>query len=245
MVRGASRWLPWSHSDRPEQGLSDTTPARRQRVVVDVAPRSTGGFGRTVTRGCVASGHPFARLLMEDASAPRALPVLQIRILGDRRESPAASEGPDLGRARNLKSTEEHYVLAMVSGEDERDSGPLGPRYLITVLAVMAVVWVVLFVVRVQAHQPNVDDYLYAYTAKSLYVSGDPFSAFLHTGQTSPLVPAMAALGADVRGIYGALAVELPLVLLLVAGNFVLPGYGCPPWPPWWSRSWPGSTSKS
>ena len=159
---------------------------------------------------------------MEDASAPRALPVLQIRILGDRRESPAASEGPDLGRARNLKSTEEHYVLAMVSGEDERDSGPLRPRYLITVLAVMAVVWVVLFVVRVQAHQPNVDDYLYAYTAKSLYVSGDPFSAFLHTGQTSPLVPAMAALGADVRGIYGALAVELPLVLLLVAGNFVL-----------------------
>ena len=56
MVRGASRWLPWSRRGRLGRGLSDTTPARCQRVIVDVAPRSTGGFGRTVTRGCVASG---------------------------------------------------------------------------------------------------------------------------------------------------------------------------------------------
>ena len=62
MVRGASRWLPWSRRGRPGRGLSDTTPARCQRSIVDVAPRSTGGFGRTVTRGCVASG-------------PRCLPV--------------------------------------------------------------------------------------------------------------------------------------------------------------------------
>jgi hypothetical protein len=60
VVRGASRWLPWSRRGRPGQGLSDTTPARRQRVIADVAPRSTGGFGRTVTRGCVASRHLFA-----------------------------------------------------------------------------------------------------------------------------------------------------------------------------------------
>jgi hypothetical protein len=114
----------------------------------------------------------------------------------------------------------------MVSANgDECDSEPLTPlrpRYIITVLAVMGVVWVALFVVRVHAHQPNVDDYFYASTAKSLYRSANPISAFLHTGQTSPLVPAMAALGAGVRGIYGALAVELPLVLVLVAGCFVL-----------------------
>ena len=61
MVRGASRWLPWSRRGRLGRGLSDTTPARCQRVIADVAPRSTGGFGRTVTRGCVASGHLFGR----------------------------------------------------------------------------------------------------------------------------------------------------------------------------------------
>jgi hypothetical protein len=60
MVRGASRWLPWSRRDRLGLGLSDTTPARCQRIVADVAPRSTGGFGRTVTRGCVASGPLFS-----------------------------------------------------------------------------------------------------------------------------------------------------------------------------------------
>jgi hypothetical protein len=56
MVRGVSRRLPWSRRGRLGRGLSDTTPARRQRDIADVAPRSTGGFGRTVTRGCVASG---------------------------------------------------------------------------------------------------------------------------------------------------------------------------------------------
>jgi hypothetical protein len=59
MVRGASRWLPWSRRGRLGLGLSDTNPARCQRPIGDVAPRSTGGFGRTVTRGCVASGPMF------------------------------------------------------------------------------------------------------------------------------------------------------------------------------------------
>jgi len=51
------------------RGLSDTTPARCQRNHRDVAPRSTGGFGRTVTRGCVASG-PRMRFPVESGSAP-------------------------------------------------------------------------------------------------------------------------------------------------------------------------------
>jgi hypothetical protein len=62
-VRGASWRLPWSRRGRLGRGLSDTTPARCQRPVGDVAPRSTGGFGRTVTRGCVASGPLFGRSL--------------------------------------------------------------------------------------------------------------------------------------------------------------------------------------
>ena len=58
MVRGVPRRLPWSRHGRLGWRLSDTTPARCQRDIVDVAPRSTGGFGRSVTRGCVASGPP-------------------------------------------------------------------------------------------------------------------------------------------------------------------------------------------
>jgi len=94
-------------------------------------------------------------------------------------------------------------------------------RCLVIALTVVAVVWVVLFIWRVQAHQPNVDDYSYASTARSL-LHGDPISAFLRTGQTAPLVPAMAAVGAALWGIYGALSIELPLLLLLVAGSYAL-----------------------
>jgi hypothetical protein len=57
MVRDVSRRLPWSRRGRYGRGLSDTTTVCCQRVIVDAAPRSTGGLGRTVTRGCVASGH--------------------------------------------------------------------------------------------------------------------------------------------------------------------------------------------
>ena len=42
MVRGASRWLPWSRRGRLGRGLSDTTPARRQRVIADVCPEEHG-----------------------------------------------------------------------------------------------------------------------------------------------------------------------------------------------------------
>ena len=61
-----ARWLPWSRRDRPGPGLSDTIPVRRQRPIADVAPRSTGGFGRSVTRGCVAPGPSFWDLLLSD-----------------------------------------------------------------------------------------------------------------------------------------------------------------------------------
>jgi hypothetical protein len=100
MVRGASRWLPWSRRDRPGPGLSDTIPARCQRPVVDVAPRSTGGFGRTVTRGCVASGAWSAPSPCEGSSGigasggrPRAWP-------GARPPPPGGSARPGRGRDR-------------------------------------------------------------------------------------------------------------------------------------------------
>lgn len=78
------------------------------------------------------------------------------------------------------------------------------------------------FVLRVQAHQANVDDFLYARIARSLIWNGNPVGALLHTGTTSPLVPALSAPGADLGGLYGALAVELPLYLLVVSGAFIL-----------------------
>jgi hypothetical protein len=94
-------------------------------------------------------------------------------------------------------------------------------QYLVIALVLVTIVWVVLFIWRVQANQPNVDDYLYASTAKSL-LQGDSITAFLHTGPTAPLVPALSAIGAREWGIYGALAIELPLLLLLVAGTYAL-----------------------
>jgi hypothetical protein len=102
--------------------------------------------------------------------------------------------------------------------------GPWGRdtwRCPVIALGLVTIVWVVLFIWRVHANQPNVDDYLYASTARSL-LQGDLITAFLHTGQTAPLVPALAAVGAREWGIYGALAIELPLLLLLVAGTYAL-----------------------
>jgi hypothetical protein len=91
-------------------------------------------------------------------------------------------------------------------------------RYLIAALVVPSVAWVVLFVVRLQAHQANVDDYSYALLARQLSHSGDVFD----TGHNGPLVIALAAPGARIGGIYGALAVELPILIVLLVGTFVL-----------------------
>jgi len=65
--RSVLRWSVVRHGDFPGvagTGSGGGCPTRPRRDasgdIVDVAPRSTGGFGRTVTRGCVASGHMFA-----------------------------------------------------------------------------------------------------------------------------------------------------------------------------------------
>jgi Concanavalin A-like lectin/glucanases superfamily len=84
--------------------------------------------------------------------------------------------------------------------------------------------WVPLYLQRRAAHQPNFDDYLYALEAQG-FAHADSVTglvrAALHTGQTSPLVPLLAAPGA-VRGVDGAVAVELPLLLLLAGGAWLL-----------------------
>lgn len=94
--------------------------------------------------------------------------------------------------------------------------------WLAVVLVVTAVVWLALFVVRLHAHQAFVDDYLYATTSRSLTGGGGFLHNVLHTGQTSPLVPVLAVPGTWLGGLYGAMTVQLPLLLLLVAGAFVL-----------------------
>jgi hypothetical protein len=91
------------------------------------------------------------------------------------------------------------------------------------VLFITALVWVPSFILRVQAHQSNVDDFLYTGVARQLTVSPTDFvRGVLLSGQNSPLVPMLSALGARLYGVYGAMAMELPLLLLLVAGAYVL-----------------------
>ncbi len=85
--------------------------------------------------------------------------------------------------------------------------------------------WVTLFVLRVQAHQPSVDDYAYsgiAYQLLSHQQLGGLISAVYHTGSTSPLVPVLAAPLVHIAGVNGGTAVELPLLLLLVGGAYTL-----------------------
>jgi hypothetical protein len=103
-----------------------------------------------------------------------------------------------------------------VQTESEKNQG----LFLVVALLVATAAWMLLFVARVQAHQINVDDYLYADVARSLFGHGNFVSSFLHTGTTSPLVPTLAAPGADIGGVYGAMTVELPFFLMLVAGSF-------------------------
>ncbi len=114
--------------------------------------------------------------------------------------------------------------IAVASEPDAVATDPKQHRAfpLVVALLVTTAVWVPLFVARVQAHQANVDDFLYADVARNLIWGGNVVSAILHTGQTSPLVPTLAAPGADMGGVYGAMAVELPFLLMLVAGTYVL-----------------------
>jgi Concanavalin A-like lectin/glucanases superfamily len=99
-------------------------------------------------------------------------------------------------------------------------------------LLVVAAAWVPLYLQRRRAHEPNVDDYLYALQSLKLTHAGsfgNLVHDILHTGQTAPLVPLLAAPGAA-HGVDGAVAVELPLLLLLAGGAWLLARRWVGPW---------------
>lgn len=92
--------------------------------------------------------------------------------------------------------------------------------------------WLPLYLQRRGAHQPNVDDYLYTLVSRQLAHTGsftDFVHAVLHTGQTAPLVVLLTAPAA-VHGVDAAVAVELPLLLLLAAAAWLLARRWVPPW---------------
>ncbi len=95
---------------------------------------------------------------------------------------------------------------------------------LIVALGVCTSVWVVLFVMRVAAHQPNIDDFLYANVAYQLVHPSfaDIVSNYFHTSPTAPLVPLLAALLTGGDSVNSMVAVQLPFFLLLVAGAYGL-----------------------
>jgi len=101
---------------------------------------------------------------------------------------------------------------------------PRGPnhRRLVLILLLVTGVWIALFVSRVHAHQANVDDFLYARVSRDLLRAPNPISAALSTGQTSPLVPVLAGPTVDVWGLYGGIAINLPLLLILCVGSHSL-----------------------
>jgi hypothetical protein len=103
-----------------------------------------------------------------------------------------------------------------------KNNATRSPPLLAGVLLVLCVLWVALFVVRIHAHQANVDDYYYASVTRGLTRASDPVTALLHTGQNSPLVLLLALPGVRFFGVYGGIFVDLPLLLLLGAGVFVL-----------------------
>jgi hypothetical protein len=89
-------------------------------------------------------------------------------------------------------------------------------------LLVSGLAWVPLYLQRRAAHQPDVDDYLYAAVKRNIGQRGplEMLHAALHTGHTAPLVPLLAA--PFMGGVDAAVAVELPLLLLLVLGTYLL-----------------------
>lgn len=86
-------------------------------------------------------------------------------------------------------------------------------------------VWGVLFVLRVVGHQAGVDDFLYAGVARTIATSGNPLSAILHTGQTAPLVPLLAAPFTAVgtgAGVYVAMGTQAVFFMAVVIGSWLL-----------------------
>jgi hypothetical protein len=104
----------------------------------------------------------------------------------------------------------------------DADSSPIDVRPIVLALLAVAAVWIVLFVLRVQAHQPNTDDFLYARVSMNLIHAANPLSAILTTGQTSPLVPTLAAPLVTVWGVEGGVALNLPILLALCLGAYTL-----------------------
>ncbi len=102
MFRGVSRRLPWSRRGRCGWRLSDTIPASVQRLTADAAPRSTGGFGRTVTRGCVASGGRFDSRLAP-TRRPAGLCVFPIHTLMKGKRLRVAHHTPVAGNQRGSR----------------------------------------------------------------------------------------------------------------------------------------------
>jgi Bacterial Ig domain len=104
--------------------------------------------------------------------------------------------------------------------KDVTDDYP-GTWMVLIALAAITGIWIALFIVRVHAHQANVDDFLYAQASRHIFQS-NPVNAVLSSGQASSLVPLLAVPGVAIGGLYGAMSVELPILLLLCLGTFVL-----------------------
>jgi hypothetical protein len=90
---------------------------------------------------------------------------------------------------------------------------------LVALLVLTTAAWLPLFLQRIHAHQPNVDDYYYAYLA---HLISDGSVGVLHTGQTSPLVPTLASPLVALYGVDGGVFLQLPLLLLTVTGAYLL-----------------------
>lgn len=127
----------------------------------------------------------------------------------------------------------------VLTGLDEGEEGPESPGAppairpvgrsgrllpLAAAMAVCAAVWGAMYVMRVRAHQPNVDDYLYADLAFRLahHSLVGVFTSALHTGSTSPLVPTLAALLTGGRSVNSIVVVQLLFLMLVVSGAFAL-----------------------
>ena len=97
-------------------------------------------------------------------------------------------------------------------------------KYPLIVACFIVFVWVVLYLQRVHAHQPNVDDYLYTILATRLVQHGFVgfFKAALHTGPYAPLYLVLGAPLGQVKGINGEASLELLFLLLISAGAYVL-----------------------
>ncbi len=118
----------------------------------------------------------------------------------------------------------EQSAIPLEAGGTEALPGSGLPRskqwaFLAGALVLTTVVWVALFVERVHAHQPNVDDYLYSFLGNQIW---NGHVGVLHTGQTSPLVPTLAGPFVHEYGINGGVFIQLPLLLLTEAGSYAL-----------------------